>query len=256
MNSFFNIGGRGLFSGALLLSALAMPVAASAQDEEAKPISFTGSAAFVSDYRFRGVSYSDLDPAVQAGITLNTKPGFFVSMWGSSIADYAGSTTEIDIYGGWTGALAGITTTVGVYGYFYPGSSDTTVVELYASGSMPLGPVTATAGINWAPDQKNLSRSSRYFYGGLSAAIPSTPITLKGTLGNERGALVVDESGRSTSKWDWLIGADITFSPITVGIAYVGNDLSRSTIDHGEGDSFRANRLAKDGIVLSLTAAF
>lgn len=245
----------GVLSGALFLAALAMPAVASAQEEE-KAVSFSGSATFVSDYRFRGISYSDLDPAVQAGINLNTAPGFFVSIWGSSIADYAGSTTEIDLTGGWTGDLAGVTTTVGVIGYFYPGSSDTTVVELFGTAAIPLGPVTATAGINWAPDQGNLSRSSRYFFGGLSAAIPNTPITLKGTLGNERGSLVVDETGNSTSKWDWLIGADITFSPITVGIAYVGTDLSNSTLDFGEGGSYRANRVAKDTVVVSLTAAF
>ncbi len=256
MNSIFNNAGSRALSSALLLTVLSMPIAAKAQDEEAKAISFSGSAAFVTDYRFRGISYSDLDPAVQAGITLNTAPGFFVGLWGSSIADYAGSTTEVDITAGWAGDLGPVSVSAGGIGYFYPGSSDTSVFELFATGSIPLGPLTATAGLNWAPDQSNLDRSSRYIFGGLSMSIPDFPITVKGTIGNERGALVVDESGEGTSKWDWLIGADLTFDAVTLGVAYVGNDLSRSTIDYGEGYSYKANRLAKDGIVLSITAAF
>jgi uncharacterized protein (TIGR02001 family) len=238
-------------------AALAFTLSAApglAQDAE-PAVKITGSAAFVSDYRFRGISFSDLDPAVQAFIQLTTQPGFFISAWGSSIADFNGATTEIDLTAGWTGSVAGVTPTLGVIWYTYPGGTGTNTVELFGSVAVPLGPVTGTFGLNWSPDQANLSRSSRYLYGTLAAGIPNTPLTLKGTLGHERGGLVVDETGRRTQKLDWLIGADLTFSPITIGVAYVGNDLPRSTI-FDEGGSFRANRLAKDGVVLSITAAF
>ena len=39
----------------------------------------------VSDYRFRGVSSSDRDPAIQGSIDLNFR-GFYVGAWASSIA--------------------------------------------------------------------------------------------------------------------------------------------------------------------------
>jgi uncharacterized protein (TIGR02001 family) len=234
---------------------LALAVPAAAQDD-APAVKITGSAAFVSDYRFRGISFSDLDPAPQAFIQLTTQPGFFISAWGSSIADFNGATTEIDLTAGWTGSVGGVTPTIGAIWYTYPGGRGTNTIELFGSVAVPLGPVTGTFGLNWSPDQANLSRSSRYVFGTLAASIPNTPITLKGTLGHERGGLVVDESGRTTQKLDWLIGADIAFAPLTLGIAYVGNDLPRNSISDGEGGSFRANRLAKDGIVLSITASF
>ncbi|MEL0212680.1 MAG: TorF family putative porin, partial [Novosphingobium sp.] len=49
------------------LALLATPAFA---QEETKPITVSGSAALVSDYRFRGVSQSDRAMAVQAGATI------------------------------------------------------------------------------------------------------------------------------------------------------------------------------------------
>jgi uncharacterized protein (TIGR02001 family) len=238
--------------GALLLAAAAFPMAAHAQEAEAEPaLKISGSAAFVSDYRFRGISFSDLDAAVQPFIQLTTAPGIFVSLWGSSISDFNGATTEIDVTAGWTGAIAGLTTTAGVIGYLYPGGTDTDIFEFFGSVGIPLGPVTATFGLNWAPDQGNLSRSNRYAFGTLTAGIPDTPITLKGTLGNERGSLVIDDSGTVTHKWDWLIGADLTWEALTFGIAYVGNNLTNNRVD-----GVRFNRTAQETVVFSVTAAF
>ncbi len=255
MKAVSSISSRAVLAGALMLGALVAPTAAFAQEEEAKALTVSGSASFVSDYRFRGTSFSDLDPAVQASITLTTKPGFFISAWGSSIADFNGSTTEVDLTAGWAGALAGLDVSAGGIYYAYPGGTDTNVFEFFGTVGVPMGPVTATFGLNWAPDQGNLSRSSRYAFGTLSAGIPDTPITLKATLGNERGGLVVDESGSTTSKWDWQIGADLNWEMLTLGVAYVGNDLTGRTITDGV-DTFRANRLAKDTVVISLTASF
>jgi uncharacterized protein (TIGR02001 family) len=254
MKAVSSISNRAVLAGALMLGALAAPTAAVAQEED-KAVTISGTAAFVSDYRFRGISYSDIDPAVQAGITLETKPGFFIGAWGSSIADFNGSTTEIDITAGWAGDIAGLSVSGGAIYYAYPGGTDTNIIEFFGTVGVPLGPVTATAGVNWAPSQDNLDRSSRYAFGMLSAGVPNTPITLKASLGNERGGLVADESGSTTSKWDWLVGADVTWEMLTFGVAYVGNDLTNRTISDGE-SSFRANRLAKDTVVFSVTAAF
>lgn len=241
---------RPAVAGVLLLGTLALPVAAFAQEEE-KAVSVAATAAFVTDYRFRGISFSDLDPAVQASITLNTKPGFFVSAWGSSIADFNGSTVEVDLTAGWAGEIVGLNTSAGVIYYTYPGGTDTNTWEFFGSVGIPLGPVTATFGLNWQPDQANLSRANRYAFGTLSAAIPGAPLTVKATLGNERGSLVFDESATVTHKWDWLIGADLTWESLTFGAAYVGNDLTNNRVN-----GVRFNRNAVETVVFSVTAAF
>jgi len=154
-------------------------------DEAAPPsdITITGSAAIVSQYRFRGLAQSDNKPAVQAALTLSHSSGFYISTWGSSAS--AGTApiniggTEIDVYGGYTKALGGVTVDVGIYGYLYPGATAGNLYEFYGSLAKSYGPVTAKAGINFAPAQKvfnynwsSTARNNTYLYGGL----PPTPI--------------------------------------------------------------------------------
>ena len=45
-----------------------------------------GSATLVSDYVFRGVSQTNQDPAVQAGVEWAADNGFYVGTWGSNIS--------------------------------------------------------------------------------------------------------------------------------------------------------------------------
>ena len=44
----------------------------------------------VSDYRFRGISLSNKDPAFQPSVTVTHKSGAYASVWGSNIADNGG----------------------------------------------------------------------------------------------------------------------------------------------------------------------
>ena len=70
---------RGLMAATILAgsSFAAMPALA---DETDPPSEFTitGNVAMVSDYRFRGLSFTAGDPAIQGGINVNHKSGFYV----------------------------------------------------------------------------------------------------------------------------------------------------------------------------------
>lgn len=95
----------------------------------------------VSDYRYRGISQSRLQPAIQGGLDLGLPSGFYAGAWASSIKwiDDAGgnANVEIDVYGGWKGEVAkGLTLDVGALTYVYPSndlnpSANTT--EIYAA---------------------------------------------------------------------------------------------------------------------------
>lgn len=103
----------------------------------------------VSDYRYRGISQTRLDPAVQGGIDATLPAGFYAGTWASTIRwikDAGGdANAEWDLYGGWKHELAKDTTLdLGVLRYQYvdnalPTSTNTT--ELYAA--LSLGAVTA-----------------------------------------------------------------------------------------------------------------
>jgi len=83
----------------LLLSFLAsvwvlIPAAVEAQsssggkgDTAAPPaVTITGSTALVSDYRFRGVSQSDGELAIQGGVAVAHRSGLYVATWASNLA--------------------------------------------------------------------------------------------------------------------------------------------------------------------------
>ncbi len=78
----------------------------------------------VSDYRYRGLSQSRLQPALQGGIDYADKSGFYVGAWGSTIKWIKDSgadkgNVEVDLYGGYKGTAGGIAYDVGFLRYEY-----------------------------------------------------------------------------------------------------------------------------------------
>ena len=77
----------------IALSFLAAPAAAQLPDGG---ITFYGEATAVSDYRYRGISRSDENPALQGSLTVQGDSGFYVGAWGSTL-DGIGDVTTGDI---------------------------------------------------------------------------------------------------------------------------------------------------------------
>src|SRR4051812_17806657 len=67
----------------LALAGLALTGAAAWADEPASSLSYN--IGVVSDYRYRGISQSGRDPALQGGIDYTDKSGFYVGTWASTI---------------------------------------------------------------------------------------------------------------------------------------------------------------------------
>lgn len=226
---------RGLGAAAFLSSAVIAAAPAQAQGETDPPsaVEVSGNVAIVSDYRFRGVSLSGGDPALQGGIDVAHESGFYVGTWASSIDD--GGTDllgdmELDLYGGWSGEIAnGLTLDAGLLYYMYPTEdlgADTDYFEPYASLAFTLGPAEATVGGAYAFDQDALGGSDNlYLYTDLGVGIPNTPITLGGHLGYTDGVLAPPLLAGSTddSGLDWSLGASaVVLGGLEVGVTYVG----------------------------------
>jgi len=243
------------------LSALALLASATpsfAQEAEAaSSITITGSAALVSDYRFRGFSQSSENAAVQAGITATHSSGFYVGTWGSSInlvsvapdESVADLPTEIDIFAGYSTKVAeGLTVDVGLLYYLYPkhGGGDTDFFEPYVNLIGAVGPATIKVGANYAWSQSALGDNSAiYFHAEPSIAIPGTPLGLNAHLGYAKSDAF--PGGADGKVWDYSIGATATYKMLTFGVSYVDTD-ERSVF---------AEPAGSDGaVVFSLTAAF
>ena len=278
---------------AAALAALAgAPLAASAQstaDEKAdttaaptSPITVSGAATIASDYRFRGVSQSDRQMAVQGGLTVTHESGFYVGTWASNLAGwgtFGGANMELDLIGGYKHAVGGGAIDVGLTWYMYPGGFDNTdFAEPYAKLSGTIGPVNLLAGVAYAPKQEALGNWSNtpqsrigdkednlYLWGDFSAGVPQTPVTVKAHIGYSDGNPGLGPNGTSVAPtgkyWDWMAGADLAIkgTPLTLGVAYVDTDIDFSKTGYLQ-PNFSST---KDGgpisgaqVVFSVTAAF
>lgn len=184
-----------------------------AQDDAAGP-TIEGNVAFTSDYRFRGVSLSDTDAAVQGGFDLGFEPGFYIGTWGSSIEPYGGSEMELDLYGGYGFEAAGLAFDVGALWYYYPGGTDVDYYELYGSVGTDLGPVAATLGVAYAPEQDNLgSVDNTYVYVAGDLPLGDSPFALSASVGWEDGVFA--------EKVDWSLGVSTSVLGVDLSLAYV-----------------------------------
>jgi uncharacterized protein (TIGR02001 family) len=140
----------------IVLAAVAVSGAALAQTSAPQPdYTLSYNAGVVSDYRFRGISQSRLKPALQGGIDLAHRSGFYLGTWGSTIkwikdAGASRGSFELDLYGGYKGEVAkGIGFDVGYLRYQYlrntlgdvPGFANANTDELY--GALTYGMFTA-----------------------------------------------------------------------------------------------------------------
>ena len=197
------------------------------EEEDTDGLEFSGNVSLVSDYRFRGVSFSNEDLAVQGGVDIAHESGFYIGTWASSIEDSAlYGHTELDVYGGWSGDVApGITLDAGLLYYIYPNGEDiageSDYFEPYASITGALGPVEATVGAAYAWDQDSLGGDNIYVYGALGTSIPDTPIGLAAQLGYSEGSLDYGSGGYL----DWSLGATYSYDIVTIGLSYVDTDL-------------------------------
>jgi uncharacterized protein (TIGR02001 family) len=108
------------------------------QEEEKKkdektpksPHTFKANVSFVSDYRFRGISQTMRQPAVQGGFDYAHESGFYLGTWASNVDGtthfYNNTSMEWDFYGGYKGkpfacSLPDLIYNVGVLYYYYPG---------------------------------------------------------------------------------------------------------------------------------------
>jgi uncharacterized protein (TIGR02001 family) len=174
----------------------------------------------LSDYRFRGVSFSNEKPAIQPMLTISHTSGIYALLFASNIADYGGSKVEIDAGIGYSRKIGNITADISVLGYFYPGGENVNFREIFGSLSAPVGKGHVKLNASYSPKQKNLGGLDN-LYVSISGAMPlaSTPFTLNASIGHEKGAF-------GDNKIDWTLGTDIDISGFTFGVKYM--DTSHS----------------------------
>lgn len=209
-----------------VISAMAMSAPAFAQEtaEEASgPVTLTGGVAVVSDYRFRGVSLSGKDFAVQPYLTVKHESGLYVGAWGSNLSENDGDDVEVDLYAGFAGG-EDLTYDIGATYYLYPGVSSLNYLELTGKLGSTFGPATVGVQLSYVPSQDNTGNDDNIYLGtNATIALPNSPMSIVGSIGIEDGAFTAGKE-----KLDWTLGLTAAVSDFTLGVSYV--DTNRRTI--------------------------
>lgn len=265
------------------------PDAGTSPADNAGPLTVSGSATLTSDYRFRGVSQTERDMAVQGSLTIAHEGGFYVGAWGSNLSGwgtFGGANMELDVIGGVQVPVGEGVLDTGLVWYMYPGGADETdFAELFARLSGDMGPVSLTAGIAYAPAQQALGKvfltgaaaaagmpddpgdkeDSLYLSADAVYGVANTPVSLKAHLGYSDGNAGLGPNGTSIaptgSYFDWMVGADVSpVEGLTASLAYIDTDISAADSAYLQPNFSRgqdgSGSIAGSTIVASLTAAF
>ena len=247
-------------------AAAAVPALVHAQAAAPQsPHSVTGNVAIVSDYRFRGISQTFEQPAIQGGIDYAHSSGFYLGNWNSSVSglSYADSGgIEMDFYGGFKKAFGDFGVDVGLLQYYYPGAKaagtekyDT--LEAYVAGSWKWLTLkysltmTDWFGVNSVSTGTTNGDSEGSGYLELNASYEIAPkLTLIGHIGQQ----TVKNYGH-LDYVDYKIGATYDMSGWLLGAAYVDTDADPAfyTLTNAQGKS---KDLGKGTVVLSVSKSF
>jgi uncharacterized protein (TIGR02001 family) len=195
----------------------------------AEGVEISGNVALTTDYRFRGISQTDEDVAVQGGFDVAFEPGFYIGTWGSSVDfDDDGSlgSLELDYYAGWAGNIgdSDVGIDVGYMYYDYPGD-DGDVEGDYQEFYIGLSWMDAAFKVVYSDDYYAETDEFWYVSGDYGFDI------VEGiNIGLHVGYNMLEEDGGFLSSdedayTDYSVTATYSYSGVDFSLAWVGTDL-------------------------------
>jgi uncharacterized protein (TIGR02001 family) len=232
------------------------------------PVSVSGTASLLSQYRFRGVSRSNGGVAVLGDLGASLVSGFYGGVTLSSTrpgpaVDFGHA--EMDLYVGYDHALGqgSLMLDLGLRGYFYADRSSADLLELSAALHRQIGPIDLRAGFAYAPPQAHLGRNAQsgalrdnsYVFAETRADIPGTPLHVHAHLGHTAGGL--DYTGAYT---DYRVGLGASHKAIGLDLSLVGTTISQAAASAapqgGAADPLATWRAARSAGIATLSYQF
>ena len=186
----------------------------------------SGTLGLTSDYRFRGISRSFGDPAIQGGAELTLPSNFYVGTWASIVDKTTFANTrgfEWDIYAGLRRNVGeGVTIDAGLIQYMFPTESFYSTLEGYVGANW-----------KWFTVKFHNAFSNRFFgtenakhsrYLSLSARYPVMPdLHIIAHVGNQLIA------GNDGDHIDYRLGLEKAWKGLTWGASFYGTDVDVAT---------------------------
>jgi len=237
---------------AAVAAAVAVPGFANAQ--ATSPHTVAGNMSIVSDYRFRGLSQTYLQPAIQGGIDYSHASGFYLGNWNSNVTgtSFADGTIEMDLYGGFKKEFGAVTLDVGLLQYMYPGAE---------AAGVKYDTLEAYIGASWKWFTLKYSTTLDDFFGlpdtdgsgylDLSASYEIAPkLTLVAHVGQQKV-----KNNKPLDYVDYKIGITYDLNGWVLGAAYIDTDADKPTysVTNLAGET---KDLAKGTVVFSVSKSF
>jgi len=240
-----------------LAAAASVPGLASAQ--ASSPHTLAGNMSLVSDYRYRGISQTFQQPAIQGGFDYSHSSGFYIGNWNSNVSgiSFVDGTIEMDFYGGFKFPIGPVTLDIGALQYFYPNAEvggveyDTTEVYVGASWKWLTAKYSITT-TDWfgvsAPGMD--SKGSGYI--DVSAAFEIMPkLTLVVHVGNQ-----TVENFKNLDYTDYKVGLTYDLGGWILGAAYIDTDADDAFYTMATSAAGKVKDLGEGTVVLSVSKSF
>ena len=192
---------RVVASGCFLAGGAGAVSCAFAQEEPkppASPHTVSANVALMSNYVFRGITYTQDRPALQGGFDYAHESGLYAGIWGTNVSSKAinGASLELDLYGGYAKSFGDWRFDVGLLQFYYPenpklpGSDEKyNTLELYGA-------------VGWKILTLKYSRTLTNFFGYDSASMGTGK-------GNSHGSGYLELNADVPLPWDVTLGLHV-----------------------------------------------
>lgn len=224
----------------VVLATLPMVAMAQEAPEEEAGSAWSWSLSATTDYRFRGLSQTGVDPAFQAGLTYSAPFGLYVGTWASNVDFGEGDPDhEVDAFIGYNADLTDwANLDVMINRYNYPGAGALNYNELLTKVTF-LENYSLLVGYT---DNVFNSDTDGWYY----QAAASYPLPRDFSVGASVGKSEFEDGTVGRDYMDWSVSIGKSFGPLTLTAAYIGTD--------GDGrDAY--GEIADDKVVISATVA-
>ena len=246
---------------ALPTVSIAQTTPAAAPAAPASPHTITGNVSLVSDYRFRGISQTFKEPAIQGGIDYAHSSGVYLGTWASNVyggtnasglgVNYFNGSMEWDFYGGYKWeAFKDVTLDVGLLYYWYPGAKwAVPTLDRYNNTEVYLGAAWQWLTVKYSyalSDYFGMKTNTMSGVCGINSSGALTATCMPVNAGGSRGSSYLDIGVNYDlgDKWtlvghlghanvrhyspmsytDWKIGVTKEWAGLTWGVSYIDTD--------------------------------
>ncbi len=269
MKTYLTLSAIALAAAATLSSGVVM--AADPAPAEIPAITITPNIGIVSDYLFRGISQNNKQAALQGGIDIAFKEGFYVGTWASQVSDWTAGpnsqNVEVDLYGGYKTEVSGVGVDMGVITYNYPGSKKggnwyANTQEAYLG--LTYGPATFKTsyvlGKNYFATTSGESAKGTIYYDLTLAQEIAPKLTASvhaGYTDYKQSAFASSLGSGKMSYSDYNIGLTYDFEGYLLGAKYHFNSASEGTKSYANASGVNEkSNLYKNTLVFSVLKAF